>query len=578
MPRPALDASSGTADVGDYQDHSRRQADCGLVTQWLTSFRTGRRFSAASSTEEVLVEGHAGGSDEAEIGGEAQRQAAAADLTVAEAAGPGTLAEPGAVGEPGTIVAAGPAAGAEGEAVRLHGEVPVRGSKRVSRSPIDYGRFGRMFRRLPPMAPLPNDELLRLSETMREPSAPSGWDGSVQDFDNPEIAAGYTYLGQFIDHDITFDPTSTLERENDPDALVNFRSPRFDLDSIYGSGPVDEPFQYKRGTTGMRMLFGPNTRGEVDLPRNEEGTALIGDPRNDENTIVSQLQLLFLRLHDKFAAEVESDAAVPEELRFAEAQRRVRWHYQWVIAHDFVPRIIGPDTFGEICDVAGGRIVNIKRRHYRPRTAAYMPLEFSAAAYRYGHSQVRGIYNLSDGVRDRPIFLPGPLQDEKQDLRGFRPLPQGWTVSWPMFFPIDGSTAQPSRLIDAKLVQGLFDLPDGGGSLAFRNLKRGQVLGLPSGQDVAKALQVERVFTGAELTAPEPTPLWFYVLKESELVASGRHLGPVGGRIVGEVLLGLLELDPRSWFSLEPSWVPTIPDADGDGTITMPDLVKFAIG
>jgi hypothetical protein len=149
-------------------------------------------------------------------------------------------------------------------------------------------------------------------------------------------------------------------------------------------------------------------------------------------------------------------------------------------------------------------------------------------------------------------------------------------VQWPLFFAIDGSTPQPSRLIDSKLSQGLFDLPDGGGSLAFRNLKRGQVLGLPSGQDVAKAIRAAHVFTGAELGAPDPTPLWFYTLKESELVAEGRSLGPVGGRIVGEVILGLLELDPRSWFSAEPRWTPTIPAADGDGVIRMPDLVKFA--
>jgi hypothetical protein len=514
-----------------------------------------------------VEEGQAGGAQDPE------RQ-----LTVAEAAGPGSRAEPGAVGDAGVLVAAGPAAGTEGEVARLHGELPPRGSKRVPRSPINEGRFGRMFRRLPPLAPLSNEELLALSERMREPAAPSGWDGTVQNFDNPEISAGYTYLGQFMDHDITFDPTSTLQRENDPDALVDFRSPRYDLDSIYGSGPVDEPFQYKRGTQGMRMLFGPNSRGEVDLPRNEEGTALIGDPRNDENTIVSQLQLLFLRLHDKFAAEVESDVSIPEEERFSETQRRVRWHYQWVIAHDYVPRMVGEETFAKICDVEQGRIVDIDRRHYKPKTIPYMPVEFSAAAFRFGHSQVRGIYNLSNIVTDRPIFLPGPLQSETQDLRGFRPLPLQWTVQWPLFFPIEGSTPQPGRLVDAKLVPGLFDLPDNGGSLAFRNLKRGQVLGLPSGQDVARALRVDRILTSAELEAPEPTPLWFYILKESELVAQGKHLGPVGGRIVGEVLLGLVELDPRSWFSLEPTWTPTIPDADGDGQVKMPDLVKFVTG
>jgi Animal haem peroxidase len=499
-------------------------------------------------------------------------------LTVSEAAGPGSRAEPGAVGDAAVDVPAGPAAGAAGDVARLHGEMPVRGSKRVPRSPISEGRFGRMFRRLPPMAPLSNEELLALSERMREPTAPSGWDGTVQNFDNPDIPAGYTYLGQFIDHDITFDPTSTLQRENDPDALVDFRSPRFDLDSIYGSGPVDEPFQYTRATRGMGMLIGQNAAADADLPRNVEGTALIGDPRNDENTIVSQLQLVFLRLHDKFAAEVEGDASVPEEERFSEAQRRVRWHYQWVVAHDYVRRTVGEELFNRIWTVTDDGTVDIKRRHYRPKTSPYMPVEFSAAAFRFGHSQVRGIYNLSDRVTDRPIFLPGPLQSETDDLRGFRPLPGGWTVQWPLFFPIEGSTPQPSRLVDAKLVIGLFDLPDNGGSLAFRNLKRGQVLGLPSGQDVAKAVKADHVFSGGELEAPEPTPLWFYILKESELTTRGKHLGPVGGRIVGEVLLGLLELDPRSWFSQDPTWKPTIAASDAAKGLQMSDLVKFATG
>ena len=145
-------------------------------------------------------------------------------LTVEEAAGPGSRAEPGAIGDEAVIVPAGPAIRTAAEGARLHGELPVRGSKRVSRSSIHEGRFGRMFRRLPAMAPLSNDELLTLSEQMREPTAPSGWDGSVQNFDNPEIPSGYTYFGQFIDHDITFDPTSTLQRQNDPDALASARS------------------------------------------------------------------------------------------------------------------------------------------------------------------------------------------------------------------------------------------------------------------------------------------------------------------------------------------------------------------
>jgi hypothetical protein len=402
----------------------------------------------------------------------------------------------------------------------------------------------------------------------------SGWGGSATPRDNERIPAGYTYFGQFIDHDITFDPVSSSERTNDPDALHNFRSPRFDLDSVYGSGPVDEPFQYSRGSRGMELLIEPNRNGIKDLPRNSQDVALIGDPRNDENTIVSQMHLSFLKLHNKIAAEVAADSAVPPQLKFEEAQKRVRWHYQWVIVHDYVPTIIGDGLFDTLTDRdPDGRVTNIRRRYYAPKTAPYMPLEFSGAAFRFGHSMIRGIYNLNDSVVDRPIFVPGPLPDELADLRGFRRLPAGWTVNWDLFFQT-GATPQPSRLIDSLLVQGLFDLPEGG-SLPLRNLIKGQILKLPSGQDVARFLKLEPL-NGQELNAPEPTPLWFYILKEAELHASGRHLGPVGGRIVGEVLLGLVEADKQSWLNCSPGWLPTVPDVDEDGVVGVGDLLRFA--
>ena len=327
----------------------------------------------------------------------------------------------------------------------------------------------------------------------------------------------------------------------------------------------------------MRMLVEPNRNDIEDLPRNSQDVALIGDPRNDENTIVGQLQLLFLRLHNKIGEQVANEG-VPEGERFVETQQRVRWHYQWVVTHDYLPRVIGGYLFGTLYKTDPKGNPEITRPHYEPRTNAYMPVEFSAAAFRFGHSQVRGVYDLNTEVTQRPIFSTGPLTDPTADLRGFRRLPGGWTIEWPRFFEIDGSTPQPSRRIDATLVPHLFDLPDGGGSLALRNLLRGQALGLPSGQDVAKFLRVERVLTGADLGAPEPTPLWFYILKESDIVTGGEFLGPVGGRIVGEVLLGLLELDPKSWFSLNPRWRPKVADGDEDAPFTMADLIKLVTG
>lgn len=203
------------------------------------------------------------------------------------------------------------------------------------------------------------------------------------------------------------------------------------------------------------------------------------------------------------------------------------------------------------------------------------------AAYRFGHSQVRPTYSINDTVQNLPIFSPNPSAGPLEDFRGFRFLPQGWTVDWSFFFDTGGprTSRQASKSIDTRLAEGLFGLPGapaGMDSLALLNLRRGRALGLPSGQRVATAVGVQDL-TREELGFWEPAPLWFYVLKESELRHGGTRIGPVGGRIVAEVLLGLLAGDPLSWINAEPAWTPTIPDADGDGRITMVDVLRFAV-
>ena len=184
-----------------------------------------------------------------------------------------------------------------------------------------------------------------------------------------------------------------------------------------------------------------------------------------------------------------------------------------MVALDYLPLIVGPELVNTLFplrpDPGPGR--EFRLTHYEPKRNAFMPVEFSAAAFRFGHSQVRPAYHLSSLVQDRPIFLPGNV-GPLDDLRGFRPLPGQWTIDWSFFLGIDGSTPQPSRLIDAKLAAGLFTLPGSEDSLALRNLRRGQALDLPSGQAVAAHLGVP-VRTGAELgTELDPTPLWFYIL------------------------------------------------------------------
>jgi hypothetical protein len=462
---------------------------------------------------------------------------------------------------------------------RTHASIP-RGERKLTRSPINEGRFGKMFRRLDPLAPLDPGVLANLAESMREAAEvqpPGGWSSggaTPAGGDNVAIPSAYTYLGQFVDHDITFDTQSQVDRLNDPDALVSFRSPRFDLDSVYGSGPADEPFQY--AADGMHLLLEPNVRGEMDLPRTSVGIALIGDPRNDENVIVSQLQVVFIRLHNKFLDMVLGEGQLTGDAAFSEAQRRTRWHYQWVVARDFVRLIVGDDTYSKLWQVDADGLPDIRRRFYKPKTAPYIPVEFSGAAYRFGHSQVRELYDLSAQVPGRPIFVPGDQVGELDDLRGRRPLPAGWTIDWKLFLEIDGSSPQPSRLIDGKLSPGLFDLPGPAGGLAAANLRRGEALGLPSGQDVARFLGAQPV-PMAPFGAPEPTPLWFYLLAEAASgPGGGVHLGPVGGRIVGEVLLGLLDADKQSWINVEPGWEPQPPVATAPGELDLAALVKFA--
>ncbi|HYS72985.1 MAG TPA: peroxidase family protein, partial [Thermoplasmata archaeon] len=274
----------------------------------------------------------------------------------------------------------------------FHGKEP-RGLGAVLRSPTFEGRFGRMFPNLPAFLP-PDDALDALARAMVEPEPKEGED--VTAGDNPDIPAGFTYLGQFVDHDLTFDPTSKLQRDNDPDALVDFRTPRFDLDAVYGRGPDDQPFLYE--DDGVRLLIGTNEAGEDDLPRNAKGRALLGDARNDENLIVSQLALGFLKYHNK-VVEAPSVAELPPERRFDEGRRIVRWHYQWAVVHDFLARLVGNDVIDDVLRPvsfkvpAGSGAKTIKTlspvlKFFHWRARPFMPVEFSVGAYRFGHSMV----------------------------------------------------------------------------------------------------------------------------------------------------------------------------------------------
>ncbi|CAA9221150.1 MAG: Animal haem peroxidase [uncultured Acidimicrobiales bacterium] len=452
-----------------------------------------------------------------------------------------------------------------------HGGERPRGTSFVPRSSSYDGRFGRMFRPLPALS-VSDAELVDLARGMCETTSPPAGD-------NPGHPAGYTFLGQLVDHDITFDPVSSLERRNDPDALNNFRTPRFDLDSLYGSGRHDSPYLYDQEDP-VKLLVGLNTatiHEPVDLPRNHQGRALIGDPRNDVHVILSQMHLALVRFHNAAVDHLRSRFFPDHEL-FEEARRLTLWHYQWVVVEDFLRRLVRPEVLETVIwrNSTNGRL-RTSLQFYKWKRRPYIPVEFSVAAYRFGHSQVRPAYKLNDTLEPLPILTDVRVPHPLQHLGGFRPLPKRWTVQWNLFFDLGGATPQLSRKIDTRLSKPMCALPvtidRNRRSLALLNLLRGRSLGLPSGQAVAAAMGT--TVPDEQLGLSGETPLWHYVLREAEVLEEGRRLGPTGGRIVAEVLVGLLQGDQSSFLRVAPGWKPELPSAE-PGRFTMPDLLRFA--
>lgn len=500
-----------------------------------------------------------------------------------------------------------------------HGSLP-RGID-ATRSQQFTGRFGRMFRNLPP-ATFGATEADSRANLHALAEAMNGGDTKAQDGHDAEesgVPALYTYFGQFVDHDITFDPVSTLTKSLDPDGLVDYRTPSFNLDNMYGRGPGDQPYMFdgKKFRLG-NVLQGAGVPDTHDLPR-FEGRALIGDPRNDENGLVSQLQGLMLRAHNRLVDE--NPAA-----EFEDIQQLLRFHYQYVVLNDFLPRIVSAPVLEAL--KTDGVYDADKLRYYHWRNFPFMPVEFSVAAYRLGHSMVRPGYRLNDD-KHVPIF-PDPAHPHHSALTGFRPIPHGFALDWGRFIDIDtrspGGEApatdpdskrrlQFAYKIDTSLVGSLHSLPsqvasDPPPGLGERNLVRGLMLGLPSGQAVARAMGVPELddddivigkATGDPADAQTPIadispafagncPLWTYILAEAAanrvdvplpVTAGGTRstpqLGPVGGRIVAEVFLGMAFGDGLSYLALDPLWTPR-PDGVPKPDFALRDLVAYGLG
>jgi hypothetical protein len=377
------------------------------------------------------------------------------------------------------------------------------------------------------------------------------------------VDAVWPFFGQFVAHDITSDRTP-IRPDRSPRVIRNFRTPRANLESLYGAGPIGMPFLYERHDPAKLLLASSG----LDVARNQEGVALIGDARNDSHLFINQLHVAFAKLHNEVADRLRSTAA-PDTDVFEHARRATTWHYQHIILREFLPQVIGSGLASEL--VAGGTTLSHAGGE-RPN----VPLEFAAAAYRYGHAQIRQRYQVN------PHFGPVPMFP---DLIGFGPVPLEHAVDWSLHI---GMNAQKAKRIDMRLARALIELPkelsgvdtnDEYASLAARDLARGPMAALPSGEAIARELGIPplgaRTVGLGSLGWRYETPLWLYVLREAEVLCGGEQLGPVGGRIIGEVLVGILDHDPKSFRTLEPEWQPWLGRND---SFSLSDVLQLGAG
>jgi hypothetical protein len=481
-------------------------------------------------------------------------------------------------------------------------------------TPADPTRFDYLFpdlqndpNALLPVSAATVEHLKTLGRAMR--------DTAPENQKNSKIPAAYTYLGQFIDHDITLETVSaTLPELQDPgltpmtpqqvkDTLFNTRTATLDLDSVYG---VPAPRLGSRMRIGNVSPTGNNNpplqrpagkTDDNDLPRDARSadpridrSALIGDPRNDENTIIAQLHLAFLLAHN---------AVVAQGMSFEDARRSLRQHYQWMVLHDFLKKVCDPA-------IVDGVIQNGPNFYKAMEEPFFLPIEFSVAAFRFGHTMVRANYNFNVN-----FAVPGPIPASLGFLftftalsgqlgfpgGDFDTLPENWIIEWERFFPAGVNVA---RRLDTHLVEPLFQLtnslgePETAGGedaqrLAVRNLLRGYLLRMPTGQAVATALGISPM-TPAEIeTAADSadqvdvlrasgfnarTPLWYYLLAEANSPGpQGNHLGPVGSTLLAEIFVGLVQRSEDSILRSKYPWQPTL---GSNGRFELADLLRLA--
>ena len=496
----------------------------------------------------------------------------------------------------------------------LHVTKPTR-----PRFPDDV--YSRMFPGLPPFAPQTDESreqakrlgvkegVLDAKDNLNDPILSiTDPNLSLNNPNNPNMTAGVTFFGQFLDHDLTLALKAPLLENTKPRQTTNFRTAEFDLDSVYGNGPTGSPELYDASSGDIKFKVEAISGSEqvsrkgaqrFDLPRDGNNNAIIADSRNDENLLISQFHLAMLKFHNAVVDRLRADptnASRSDQEIFKEAQQQVRWHYQWIVLNEFLPLTIGQDRVDEILR-NGPQFYRVHDRTQdsifrSPRREPLIPVEFAVAAYRFGHSQIRPSYRANFGPADGSEFFAFVFDPTLDDMRGGKRAPHRF-IDWQTFFKFDSVNFRPNKRIDTKLSTPLFLLPgsppgptgpglptDGVQSLASRNLIRHVNFGIPSGQAIARVMGAP-VLTPAQLAELAPfkmdqsTPLWYYILKEAEVLEQGLRLGPVGGRIVGEVFIGLLKADKDSYLVVDKNWKPTLPSAKpGDFEIT--DLLNFA--
>jgi hypothetical protein len=433
--------------------------------------------------------------------------------------------------------------------------------------------------------------------------------------DSP-IPAVFTYLGQFIDHNITAqtDREIGLSRIATPDGnvmditplpscvvvdkLVNGRRPKLDLNQVYGDGPglgnnpspteADELFD--PATLDFKVVADPPG---FDVPRQNDGTAIIADMRNNENLNVCQLHCAFMLFHNQVAAALP--AALTKDQRYIRARQLVRWAYQYIVINDYLPTVCDPMV---VSDVAANGI-----RFYAPdNDLLFMPLEFSVAAFRFGHSMIRPQYriNTATTLTLSQILAVGGLLAAGTPSK----IDGANIIAWHNFAQIMGHAGpQKARKIDPLISAGLGSLPvflqgskiPAGAllqHLARRNLLRGFLLSIPTGQAVADGMQIKALSPSELRGAPGPiqdavigggfdtaTPLWYYILREADVQQGGDRLGSVGSRIVAETLSAIVRRDGASYINNreDPAVTPNGIDVGG-GTIisTIAGLLQFS--